>query len=293
MEDTHKAIYLTDHEDQKFTLPCQIYNSLDYITLEIMSCRHNPAATISNQHAINATTQSQSRLSTDDTCQIEKIASPLPSLSTSQSKSSRFKHFPTHIIANIASYILDYFPHRHPGESDLRNLFDLFNMNYRPNLHTIIEADISNCHYPPSHDIIYPVMDKLYRTKLPNYTELQSYKKLHLASLHLGPRTLTSMINHGTMLDIPKGTIDGMKKFHCDCYQCMIHRTKLMNRGPGHNTSNIPPFTILHFDFQFFGTTSIRGFTSSLAIVCGSTSYPFNFPTRSKALPIDILHYIL
>jgi hypothetical protein len=257
-----------------------------------MACQHNQVVATSNQHIINATTRSQSKLLTDATCHIEKLAPPLHSSSTNQS-SSRFKQFPTYIIAIIASYILDYVPHRHPGESDLKNLFDLFKMNYKPNMATIIDADISNCQSPPNHDIVYPVMDKLYRTKLPNYTALQYYKKLHLASLHLGPRTLTSMINHGTMLDIPKGTIDGMKKFQCDCYQCMIHRTKLMNRGPGRNTNNLPPFTILHFDFQFFGTTSIRGFTSSLAIVCGSTSYPFNFPTRSKAPPIDILHYIL
>jgi hypothetical protein len=36
MEDTHKAIYLIDHEDHKFTMPCQIYNSLDYIILWII-----------------------------------------------------------------------------------------------------------------------------------------------------------------------------------------------------------------------------------------------------------------
>ena len=104
---------------------------------------------------------------------------------------------------------------------------------------------------------------------------------------------METIVRKGTLRDIPPNTLDGMNKFQCDCYQCLLHRTKLLDRGPLHNTNNIAPFTILHFDFQFFGVKSIRGFTSSLAVVCGSTSYPFNFPTKSKAPPIDILIYVL
>ena len=204
-----------------------------------------------------------------------------------------FLQLPTSIIANIASFIMDYIPKRHPEETTLTKLYDLFNLRYRPNFTTINNVNIANCQPFMDKDIVYPVIDKLYRTKKPKYTSLQHYKRLHLASLHLSKRTLETIVRKGTLRDIPPNILDGMNKFQCDCYQCLLHRTKLLDRGPLHNTNNIAPFTILHFDFQFFGIKSIRGFTSSLAVVCGSTSYPFNFPTKSKAPPIDILIYVL
>ena len=188
---------------------------------------------------------------------------------------------------------MTYQPHRHPEEAILKTFFDIFHLQYRPTMTTITTSTIASCTTIVDHDIIYPVIDKLYRTKKPNFTSLKIYKKLHLTTLHLSKRTLETMVKAGTLLDMPNDIIDGMNKFQCDCFQCMLHQTKLLNKGPKQHTNAIPPFTILHFDFQFFGIASIRGFTSSLAIVCGSTSYPFNFPTKSKAPPIDILGYVL
>ena len=75
---------------------------------------------------------------------------------------------------------------------------------------TINDADISDCQSLYDEDIIYPVMDKLYHTKVPNYTSLQQYKKLHLMTMHLGKRTLQTMIEKGTMTDVPDKTLDGI-----------------------------------------------------------------------------------
>ena len=201
MEDTHRSVYFTDHQDKSFYLPCQIYNSLDYITIEIFSCQDNCPTT-------NAVTRSQTT-ATNFSSNQETIAVPLTS-KTSTSTTNIFNHFPASVIAHIASYIINYVPHHHPDESDLMNLYNLFDMKYRPTMKTINDADISDCQSLYDEDIIYPVMDKLYHTKVPNYTSLQQYKKLHLMTMHLGKRTLQTMIEKGTMTDVPDKTLDGI-----------------------------------------------------------------------------------
>ena len=77
---------------------------------------------------------------------------------------------------------MTYQPHRHPEEAILKTFFDIFHLQYRPTMTTITTSTIASCTTIVDHDIIYPVIDKLYRTKKPNFTSLKIYKKLHLTT---------------------------------------------------------------------------------------------------------------
>ena len=166
MEDMHTAIYFQDNKNTSFSLPCQIYNSLDYITVEVMSCKANHL-----HSTINAVTRSQSSIASKNHSNAIIVASPLASIHPSKAIHKHiFLQLPTNIIANIASFIMDYVPKRHPEETTLTKLYDLFHMRYRPDFTTINHISIANCQSTMDKDIIYPVIDKLYRTKKPTYT---------------------------------------------------------------------------------------------------------------------------
>ena len=46
-------------------------------------------------------------------------------------------------------------------------------------------------------------------------------------------------------------------------------------------------------DFAFFNDKIIRGFTSTVVAICSDTSYPFEFPSRSKLSHLDILKFLV
>ena len=46
-------------------------------------------------------------------------------------------------------------------------------------------------------------------------------------------------------------------------------------------------------DFSFFGVESIHGFTSTFLDICSATSYLFEFPSRIKRPPLDILKFLV
>ena len=73
----------------------------------------------------------------------------------------------------------------------------------------------------------------------------------------------------------------------------MLQKPQKLSRGKLEDKTNLPPFMRLHLDFHFYNVTSIRGYVSSLGAVCASTSYPFNFPSKSRAPPLEILKYLI
>ena len=50
---------------------------------------------------------------------------------------------------------------------------------------------------------------------------------------------------------------------------------------------------MLQMDFSFFNVESIRGFTSTFVAICSTILYPFEFPSRSKRTPLDILKFLV
>ena len=49
---------------------------------------------------------------------------------------------------------------------------------------------------------------------------------------------------------------------------------------------------MLQIDFSFLNVEGISEFTSTFLDICSTTSYPFEFPLRSKRPTIDILKFI-
>ena len=141
--------------------------------------------------------------------------------------------------------------------------------------------------------MVQPVINSVSRHARHKYTPLQQYQRIHLACMHLSESMIIKMVEKGTMTDMPKAIIPTMRRTACTCYICLKTKSTKLPRGQLVDKTNIPPFLILHLDFHFFNVKSIRGFESALAVSCGSTSYAFNFPTRSRAPPIHILSYLV
>lgn len=59
------------------------------------------------------------------------------------------------------------------------------------------------------------------------------------------------------------------------------------------DVSRVPPFSILHLDFSFFGKVSLGGYTTVLDIVCASTSFAIGFTSKSKSPPLDYITYVV
>ena len=142
-------------------------------------------------------------------------------------------------------------------------------------------------------EVITPIINKLSQSSKQFYTPLQQYQRIHLATLHMSPTMIHDMIRHKTIDGLPASLLPEIKKYNCQCYICMLTKTNKLPRGCLEDKTQLPPFGRLHLDFHFFNVVSICGFSSALAAVCGSTSYMFNFPTKSRSPPVQIAMYLI
>ena len=229
-------------------------------------------------------------------------------------------------IQGIHFQILDYYIELHPIHSPrqqaIHSINKVLNLAYQPPIHSqqqlVTQVQQSLLERPVlssldtasvSHDIdapsllppprndnlvpISPMINKLSRSSKSYYSPLQQFQRLHLGALHMSPMLLHEMIKKQTLSDLPTSLAKDINQFNCQCYVCMLTKTNKIPRGHLEDKTTLPPFSRLHLDFHFFSVKSIRGFTSALAAVCGSTSYPFNFPTKAKTPPIDITLYLI
>ena len=142
-------------------------------------------------------------------------------------------------------------------------------------------------------EIIVPMINKLSQAAKQFYTPLQQFQRIHLATLHMSPTMIHEMIRKGTIADLPSSLAKEIKMFNCQCYICMLTKSTKLPKGQLEDKTDLPPFGRLHLDFHFFNVVSIRGFSSALAAVCASTSYMFNFPTKSRSPPLQIAMYLI
>ena len=70
----------------------------------------------------------------------------------------------------------------------------------------------------------------------------------------------------------------------------MTKATKIP-RVPTTYVSKFAPGFMIQMYFVFFNVESIRGFTLTFVDICSATSYPFEFPSRSKQPHLDILEF--
>ena len=123
-------------------------------------------------------------------------------------------------------------------------------------------------------------------------TKIQGWMMLHLGAMHASPSILLPMIKDNLLRDIPPG-LRNLKHVNCTCYYCKINKSNKIPRGQPVDKTNLPPFTRIHIDFEFYGSVSIRGFTSALAFSCGTTSYPIGIPGKSKRPPLSTVRWVI
>ena len=196
-------------------------------------------------------------------------------------------------------------PYHSPREEAINIMNSVMNNKYHkriipPNKHAALVAKSLNqkstlCTMEQKHDydIVVPILNKLSRKSKQYYTPLQQYQRLHYCTHHMSDSMIQNMITNDTFRDIPKNLLKEIKSFNCTCYICLLTKSNRLPRGSLEDKTELAPFERIHLDFHFFNVVSIRGFTSALAAVCATTSYPFNFPTKSKSPPIQIVLYLI
>ena len=90
-----------------------------------------------------------------------------------------------------------------------------------------------------------------------------------------------------------EGLPENLHELEDPCPIYILTKATKIPRGPTTDVSKFSPGFILQMYFAFFNVEIIRGFTSTLVAICYATSYPFEFPSRSKRPPLDILKFLI
>ena len=273
--DTHIGVDLISNTNEKHHLPVRTFNGLDFIDLQVMSF---------------------------------KSTNPVPSLNNAVMHAITSHEQPTHFIfdqstmVHIASYYVHLHEYSSPRLKAIRTMNALLNAKYSPPLQSSMST-LEAINDPPQVPItifdnqsqntyIMPVMGKLFRSVLIKKQQpIQSYMVLHLLLQHSSKSTIMKMIHSKSLADLPD--LSKLKDFNCSCAICNLTKATNIPRGKLVDVTKLPPFQRLHVDFSFFGVTSLRGYTTALDIACGSTSYPFGFPTKSKTPPLVLFEWFV
>jgi hypothetical protein len=289
---TNRYISMVDQSGISLSQDISVYNDLDFIDLEIMRLDHPDvqASIFSTSlhkkvrfHLPNIMSASSTTItSTSDT---QKIPSPVMPV------------FPRHVMNIIASYYVQLFQPSSPQETAIRTMNSLLNNRFRnlssPSPHRQPSSVLPGYTSKSNDRIIVPVIAKLSRTTQKRYTPIQQYMQLHVSFMHASNSTLGPILRRQLLRDLPKRLHTHLDSLSCTCSICALRKGDKLPRGKLTDHTKLPPFRLLHIDFSFFGTTSIRGFTSALDVTCGSTSYPIGFPTKSKSPPLEIVRWVI
>ena len=197
---------------------------------------------------------------------------------------------PRSTVSLIAAYLVHLSNPSSPRQVTIRNMNSLlgnhFNSNeqmHRLNPGTPQLLETSS---------LVPVIANFSRNSIPDNNQLYAWAHLHFSMLHTSQSSMEPIIKRKLLTDIPSILKDS-HKINCTCFICKACKTDKRKRGKLVSKSHLLPFQRLHFDFSFFGVTSIRGFTSALDVTCGSTSYGFGFPCKSKTPPLSIVKWVI
>jgi hypothetical protein len=87
--------------------------------------------------------------------------------------------------------------------------------------------------------------------------------------------------------------VKNLNHVESSCFICALHKSDKIPKGKLVDKTLLAPFQCLHVDFSFFSITSIQGFTSSLDICCSFSSFPFEFPSKGKNSPLDVMQFTI
>jgi hypothetical protein len=138
-----------------------------------------------------------------------------------------------------------------------------------------------------------PTISQLCQPTTNCLSPVQEYIHLHLATMHSSKSTLEPLLKNKLLTDLPPALAKDLFQFDCTCFICALRKSDKLPKGKLVDKTLLAPFQRIHVDFSFFSVTSIRGFTSSLDVRCGSTSFPFAFPYKSKNPALDVLRYTI
>ena len=301
--DTGKKLFLLDGNDNKHHIPTLMQNELNFVDISIIM--------INKEHRFEPLMSSCEVDNDFYDPVINSMESNAATIAITDQPSMQAAIkldgvLPARALAIIAEYYVYLFPCHSLQDEAIRKWNIIFNSPYQPiRMSQKIVAQQSKKpldKLKPSTmsvldcgngDMYEPVVSQLSQISKQYYTPLQQYKRLHLCTQHASDGVLEMMVQKGTSNDLPSNIWPKMKHYNCNCYVCMISKPRLLPKGKLVDKTTMAPFTRIHLDFHFFSVTSIWGFTSSLAAVCSSTSYPFNFPTKNKSPPIAIVLFLL
>ena len=160
-----------------------------------------------------------------------------------------------------------------------------------PSLPRLVRGKLLDYHhvnvvrFQDSHTIVLPIGNGA--THGGSFTKL-SRALIHQRLAHLGDDKLDIMCRKQIMIGLPS------KPFPRSNHICSICTAgKFAHPPKGHtmDTSSLQRGELLHIDFGFYDTVSIRGFTSELVIIDAKTRILWTFPSSSKRAPLHILRY--
>jgi hypothetical protein len=220
-----------------------------------------------------------------------------PSQSTRTLSDSPSLLFPKNVMYTIAAWYVELHQVNSPREVAIRTMNTLLNNNVcnlaSPSQPIHIPGSSQLQHHLRKQQSSKPTINQLSRPNQNCLLPIQEYIHLHLATMHSSKSTLEPLLKGNLLTDLPPALAKDLFHFDCTCFICALRKSDKVPKGKLVDKTLLAPFQRIHIDFSFFSVTSIRGFTSSLDIRCGSTSFPFAFPSKGKNPPLDVLRYTI
>ena len=103
------------------------------------------------------------------------------------------------------------------------------------------------------------------------------------------------MIIHMKKQNLMHGLPSNISRFHdtYNCPICLLTAATKIPRTKFRLKDTLKAGEFFCFDYSFWTTSSIRGFTSLLSAICMKTRYTFVFPTRNKRPPLDTIGWFI
>jgi hypothetical protein len=316
----NEMVRLVDMNGMTHNIPVNIHNDMDFVDIQIMSIvdsqkdatisafittnpqvRRSPRIAALNQTSTDSSCDQADSDNINPSCPPPSITTDTKELTIPSTEDSSLRatqpsppfRFPKNVMSIIGAYYVQLFSIRSPREEAIRTINSLFSIPYR----NLSSPSPMQYHHPSLNDIsttyVTPSINKLSCSSSHHLSAVQEYIFLHLSTMHSSKSTLIPMLSKRLLKDLPKTLHNNINKFDCSCFICNLRKADKLPRGRLVDTTPLAPFQRLHIDFSFFTVKSIRGFTSSLDVECGSTSYPFSFPTKNKAPPLDAVRFTI
>ena len=318
----NEYVHYVDHNNKSWTQPSTIYNDLDFDTFEIcMFSQQYPSISSSMQaprrskrlqdlekakqkqivvqapeeEVVDKQLDEQGQLNKNKKCTIDRDALyivPNAVYRKQYKYTGGNKVISRECFSQIAAYYVQLHASVSPRQNAIANMNIILGYLPQQSVKTLpLPRTINNLQTNNEEELL-PIIANFTRASARNLTHHQHWLLLHSGAMHTSTATLKHIIQKQLLRDIHK-SLQERPGYDCTCMICRLSKPTLSARGKLVDKTNLAPFQRIHVDFSFFTVQSIRGFTSGLDVTCSSTSYPFSFPTKSKAPLVDTLQWLI